>query len=202
MKSQLEDLYRRTGITKESCFYASRRMGRHDALSLWALTTLAFSLVIISMITQVYADNYFVKEYSRFIGVSTTSMSVFALVISILVQKSSFSLRSEKYRKQAMEISDLRISFRHLIDNNPADGKTKEEIYNEKSKSYADTLNRNLVHDQIDYLITNSKGIENKYYNAKLFITEYLGYWVIIIITLFLLAWVCIGTYGASLTVL
>ncbi|MCQ8881402.1 SLATT domain-containing protein [Pseudoalteromonas shioyasakiensis] len=198
MKSQLQDLYRRTGLTKESCFYASRRIGKHDTLSLWSLTTLAFCLIIVSLITQVYSDNGFVIEFERFIDISITSMSVFALVISVLIQKSDFSLRSEKYRNQAMEISGLRISFRHLIDNEPSNGVTHEELYTNKSQKYDDILNRNLVHEQIDYLITNSKGIELKYYKTKLFITEYLGYWAIIIITISLLSWVCVGTYSAS----
>ena len=198
MKSQLEDLYRRTGLTKESCFFASRRIGKHDTLSLWALTTLAFCLIIISMLTQIYDDNGFIKENNRFIDFSITSMSVFALVISVLIQKSNFALRSEKYRNQAMAISDLRISFRHLIDYQPEDGTSQEEIYKDKSEKYADILNRNLVHEQIDFLITNSKGVENKYYQIKLFITEYLGYWTIIAITISLLVWVCIGTIESS----
>lgn len=198
MKSQLQDLYRRTGLTKESCFYASRRIGKHDTLSLWSLTTLAFCLIIVSLITQVYSDNDFVIEFERFIDISITSMSVFALVISVLIQKSDFSLRSEKYRNQAMEISGLRISFRHLIDNEPSNGVTHEELYTTKSKKYDDILNRNLVHEQIDYLITNSEGVELKYHKMKLFITEYLGYWAIIVITISLLSWVCVGTYSAS----
>lgn len=97
-----------------------------------------------------------------------------------------------------MEISDLRISFRHLIDNESDDGKSKSSIYMEKSKKYAEILNRNIVHEQIDYLITNSKNIENKYYQAKLFITEFLGYWTVIGVTLALLSWVCLGTFSAS----
>lgn len=197
MKPQLEDLYRRTGMTKESCFFASRRLGRHDNLSLWTLTTLSFCLIIISMLTQIFPENRFLIDNARFISLSITSMSIFALIVSILVQKSSFSLRAEKYRTQAMEISDLRISFRHLIENLPSDGTSKEKIYINKSKKYAEILNRNIVHEQIDYLITTSKGIANSYYQAKLFITEFLGYWTVICITLTLLSWVCLGTLSA-----
>ncbi|MBG9994441.1 SLATT domain-containing protein [Pseudoalteromonas sp. NZS127_1] len=197
MKSQLQDLYKRTGQTKESCFFASRRIGKHDNLSLWSLTTLAFCLIIISMITQVYKDNLFVAEYIKFINFSITSMSVFALVISVLIQKSNFALRSDKYRNQAMDISELRISFKHLIESPSANGKSQEELYVEKSEKYAEILNRNLVHEQIDFLITNSKGIENKYYNGWLFFTEYLGYWGIIAVTLSLLSWVSLGVLAA-----
>jgi len=197
MKSQLQDLYKRTGLTKESCFFASRRIGKHDSLSLWSLTTLAFCLIIISMITQVYKDNSFVIEYIKFINFSITSMSVFALVISVLIQKSNFALRSDKYRNQAMEISELRISFKHLIDSPSANGKSQEDLYVEKSEKYAEILNRNLVHEQIDYLVTNSEGIENKYYSARLFVTEYLGYWGIIAVTLSLLSWVSLGVLTA-----
>ena len=67
MKSQLENLYRRTGITKESCFHANRRLETHNNLSLWSLTTLAFSLIVISLLTQIYSDNAFIIEYIRFL---------------------------------------------------------------------------------------------------------------------------------------
>ena len=199
MKLQLQDLYTRTGFTKESCFFASRRIGKHDRLSLWSLTTLAFCLIIISMITQVYKGNSFVVEYIKFINFSITAMSVFALVISVLIQKSNFALRSDKYRNQAMEISELRISFKHLIENPSTNGKPQEDLYVEKSEKFAEILNRNLVHDQIDFLISKSKGIEKKYYNARLFVTEYLGYWGIIAVTLSLLSWVSLGVLSASL---
>jgi hypothetical protein len=198
MESQLQDLYKRTGQTKESCFFASRRIGKHDSLSLWSLTTLAFCLIIISMITQVYKDNPFVVEYIKFVNFSITSMSVFALVISVLIQKSNFALRSDKYRNQAMEISKLRISFKHLIEKASINDQSKEDLYVEKSEKYAEILNRNLVHEQIDFKVTDSKGIEKKYYNARLFVTEYLGCWAIIAVTLSLLSWVSLGVISTS----
>lgn len=94
MKPQLEDLYRRTGMTKESCFFASRRLGRHDNLSLWTLTTLAFCLIIISMLAQVFPENKFIIDNQRLISFSITSMSIFALIgFNTCSEKQFFSTR-------------------------------------------------------------------------------------------------------------
>ena len=133
MKSQLENLYRRSGITKESCFHAARRLDTHNSLSLWALTTLAFSLIVISLITQLYSDNVFIEEYDRFLGFAMTATSILALVISLVVSKSDFALRADKFRRQAMEMNELRISFKHLIDRED-DETDKVDLYESKSE--------------------------------------------------------------------
>ncbi|EKF9632133.1 hypothetical protein O1C64_003667, partial [Vibrio cholerae] len=67
MQSQLENLYRRSGITKESCFHAARRLDSHNNLSLWALSILAFSLIVISLLLQIYSDNGFIVENKKFL---------------------------------------------------------------------------------------------------------------------------------------
>ncbi|PMG70651.1 SLATT domain-containing protein [Vibrio lentus] len=196
MQTQLKNLYRRSGITKESCFHSARRLDSHNNLSLWALTTLAFSLIVISLITQLYSENQFVSEYSKFLDFSMTALSILALIISIVVAKSNFALRAEQYRMQAKEISELRISFRHLVDKDD-DDRTKEKLYDEKSVAYSSILDRNLVHDQIDFNISNTTGIEHKYYFIKLIVTEYLGYVVVILLSLSLLCWSSYKTYSA-----
>lgn len=194
MKSQLENLYRRSGITKESCFHAARRLDTHNSLSLWALTTLAFSLIVISLITQLYSDNVFIEEYNRFLGLAMTATSILALVISLVVSKSDFALRADKFRRQAMEMNELRISFKHLIDIED-DGTNKVDLYETKSEEYANILKRNLVHDQIDFHVSSTSGIEHKYYFARLVVTEFLGYLSIIGLSIVLLAWTCTNTY-------
>ncbi|TLX47218.1 hypothetical protein C1E24_10475 [Pseudoalteromonas phenolica] len=199
MKSQLENLYRRAGITKESCFQANRRLERHNTLSLWSLTILAFSLIVISLLTQLYAHNSFIVEYSRFLGFSITSISIFAMVIAVVVQKSNFSLKADKFRRQAMEINELRLSFKHLIDKED-DLASKQDLYECNSSKYSQILNRNLVHDQIDYYVSSSEGVEHKYYSIKLFITEFLGYILTMLIAISLLSWACFQTYSATIT--
>ncbi|MEZ9619936.1 MULTISPECIES: SLATT domain-containing protein [Vibrio] len=198
MKSQVQNLYRRTGITKESCFHAARRLDTHNTLSLWSLTTLAFSLIVISLITQLYADNHFIIEYERFLDFAITTLSVFAMVISVVVQKSDFSLRSDNFRRQAMEINELRISFRHLKDKDCATSEETEEqqeLYETNSKLYSGILDRNLVHGQIDYYVSATVGVEHKYHFTKLVVTQYLGYLLIIVSSISLLAWSCWNTY-------
>ncbi|MCD9516608.1 SLATT domain-containing protein [Photobacterium carnosum] len=194
MKYQLENLHRRSGITKESCFHAARRLETHNSLSLWALTTLAFSLIVISLITQIYSDNSFIIEYQRFLNFSMTALSILALIISLVVSKSDFSLRANQFKLQAMEINELRISFRHLIEKE-ADDAEKEELYKINGDKYSNIIKRNLVHDQIDYHISNSNGIENKYYTIKLIVTEFLGYILIMLTAAVLLLWSTINTY-------
>ncbi|EIC2299082.1 SLATT domain-containing protein [Vibrio cholerae] len=194
MQSQLENLYRRSGITKESCFHAARRLDSHNNLSLWALSILAFSLIVISLLLQIYSDNGFIVENKKFLDFSMTAMSILALLISVVVAKSNFSLKADNFRRQAMEINELRISFRHLIDKDDENG-NKENLYNEKSSEYSGILSRNLVHDQIDFYISNTTGIEHKYYFAKLVITEFLGYILIILLSLSLLFWAGHGAY-------
>ncbi len=200
LKSQIEDLYRRTGFTKESCFHASRRMKKHDNLSLMAMTTLSFGLIIVSMMSQVYEDNVFIVRHNRFIGFSITSMSVFALAFSVLVHKSGFGVRAEGYRKQAMAISDLRISFRPLLENESGDGRSREEIYSEKSEGYAKILNGNIVHDQIDYLVSSTQGVEKRYYSLKLFLSEFFWYWMVFILIFLLVVWVFSGVYHEEMS--
>ncbi|WGZ92680.1 MAG: SLATT domain-containing protein [Candidatus Thiothrix putei] len=199
MKSQLENLYRRSGITKESCFQAGRRLDLHNTLSLWSLTTLAFSLIVVSLITQIYGANKFVEEYSRFLNISMTVLSILALIISVVVQKSDFSLKADKFRRQAMDINELRISFKHLIDNNDQTTDDLRKLYEDKSKNYSEILERNLIHDQIDYNVSNTQGIEHTYYYIKMIITEFLGYWIIIALALFVLSWASINTYFVSI---
>ncbi|MCE7579470.1 SLATT domain-containing protein [Aliivibrio fischeri] len=197
MQSQLKNLYRRSGITKESCFHSARRLDSHNNLSLWALTILAFSLIVISLLTQLYSENGFVVEYSKFLDFSMTALSILALIISIVVAKSNFALRADQFRLQAMEINELRISFRHLVDKEDTP-ENKEVLYTEKSKAYSSILDRNLVHDQIDFHISNSTGIEGKYYFTKLVVTEYLGYVAVIFLSLSLLCWSTFKTYDSS----
>lgn len=200
LKSQIEDLYRRTGLTKESCFHASRRMKKHDNLSLMAMTALSFGLIIVSMMSQVYDENIFINNYNRFIGFSITSMSVFSLAFSVLVHKSGFGVKAEGYRKQAMAISDLRISFRPLLENESGDGRSREDIYNEKSEEYAKILNGNIVHDQIDYLVSSSQGMEKKYHSLKLFVSEFFWYWMVFISIFLLVMWVFYGVYHEEMS--
>ncbi|MEZ8107408.1 SLATT domain-containing protein [Vibrio cortegadensis] len=194
MQSQLNNLYRRSGITKESCFHASRRLETHNNLSLWALSILAFSLIVISLLLQIYATNEFVSENKKFLDFSITAMSILALLISVVVAKSNFSLKADNYRRQAMEVNELRISFRHLIEKDDAD-QHKEKLYNDKSAEYSGILTRNLVHDQIDFYVSSTEGIEHKYYYVKLFLTEFLGYVLIIALSLSLLSWASYGAY-------
>ena len=198
MKSQLENLYRRSGITKESCFQATRRLERHNSLSLWSLTILAFVLIVISLLTQLYVSNKFITEYDRFLGFAITAISIFAMVIAVVVQKSNFSLKADKFRRQAMEINELRLSFKHLIDiDNSLDD--KKNLYESKSSKYSQILNRNLVHDQIDFYVSSTKGVEHKYYSIKMLVTEFLGYLLTIIVSISLLSWACFNTYLATI---
>ncbi len=199
MKSQLENLYRRTGITKESCFQASRRLETHNNLSLWTLTTLAFSLIVISLLTQLYTSNEYVVEYSKVLGFAITATSIFAMVIAVVVQKSDFSLKADTFRRQAMEINELRISFRHLINKDSTDDTERQQLYETKSQVYSGILSRNLIHGQIDFYVSNTTGIEHKYYYTKMFITEFLGYVLTIALSLYLLLWAGINTYLCSL---
>ena len=198
MKSQLENLYRRTGITKESCFHATRRLDAHNNLSLWSLTILAFSLIVISLLSQLYSDNPFIIEYNRFLGFSMTATSIFAMVISVVIQKSDFALKADKFRLQAMEINELRLSFKHLIEKNDDESK-KQELYENSSKHYSQILHRNLVHDQIDFHVSSTEGIEHKYYYLKLIMTQFSGYLVTIFLSIFILSWACFNTYQATL---
>ncbi|HFQ4806089.1 TPA: SLATT domain-containing protein [Vibrio vulnificus] len=197
MQSQLENLYRRSGITKESCFHAVRRLDTHNNLSLWALSILAFSLIVISLLLQIYSGNSFVMENKKLLDFSITAMSILALLISVVVAKSNFSLKADNFRRQAMELNELRVSFRHLIEKADEDAK-KEELYNEKSAQYSSILARNLVHEQIDFHVSNTKGIEHKYYYIKMFLCEFFGYVVIILLSLSLLFWACFGAYKVT----
>lgn len=200
MKSQLDNLYRRSGITKESCFQATRRLEGHNSLSLWSLTVLAFSLIVISLLMQLYVDNTFVKEYERFLGFAITATSIFAMVIAVVVQKSDFSLKADMFRRQAMEINELRLSFKHLIDKEVAESE-KQELYEAKSSEYSQILNRDLVHDQIDFHVSSTNGIEHKYYSVKMLVTEFLGYLVTIIASVLLLSWVSLNTFLATISI-
>ncbi len=200
MKSQLENLYRRAGITKESCFHANRRLETHNNLSLWSLTTLAFSLIVISLLTQIYSDNAFIIEYIRFFNFSITVSSIFAMVISIIIHKSDFSLKADKFRRQAMDINELRISFKHLIEKDEDDS-IKETLYEAQSKNYSEILERNLVHDQIDYYVSNTKGVEHKYFYTKMVVTQFFGYLLIILSSILLLIWACFNTYLKTIVV-
>lgn len=202
MISQLDELYRRTGFTKESCFYASRRLNAHNTFSLSTLTFLTFSLIVVSLINQVYYDNEFVQGYSRFIDLMITSLSVLSVILSVLVHKSEFSLRSDRFQRQAMEINELRLSFRHFIKNKSTDLLHDEELrllYERNSEEYSAILKRNLVHAQIDYLVSSTSGVENNYYLIRLFFTQYFGYFLINIVTLSLVIWIVHGTFQASL---
>jgi len=143
------------------------------------------------MVSQLYADNEFIIDFKRFIDLSITSMSIFALIISVLVQKSNFSVRSEQYRTQAKEINELRISFKHLINKE----NIEESVYEKLAKEYAHILNGNVVHEGIDYDIINSVGIGKIYNKIKMFFTEYVGYWIIITITLLLLSYISTEVY-------
>ena len=197
MKAQLDNLYRRSGITKESCFQATRRLERHNSLSLWSLTILAFVLIVISLLTQLYIANHFIVEYKHFLDFAITVISIFAMVIAVVVQKSDFSLKADKFRRQAMEINELRLSFKHLIDKDD-DIANKQSLYENKSSEYSQILNRNLIHEQIDFHVSNTKGIEHKYYAVKMLVTEFLGYLITITVSISLLSWVCFNTLLAA----
>ena len=140
------------------------------------------------------------SKMKKILDISMTAASIFAMIISLVVQKSNFSLRADSYQRQAREINELRISFRHLVaqDSEGNSGQDKKSLYEEKTKEYSSILERHLLHDEIDYHIANTKGVENKYHIAKLIITEYFGYLSIIFVSLYFLFWICLGVYQAS----
>tara|TARA_R110002050_G_C8957105_1_gene513871 strand:- start:4004 stop:4390 length:387 start_codon:yes stop_codon:yes gene_type:complete len=124
-------------------------------------------------------------------------MSIFTLVISIIVSKCDFALNSDKFRRQAMEINELRIKLRPHLNSNDKD----HVIYKEISDIYLNILSRHLIHKQIDYKISNC---ESKYkkvlYEIQLFALEYFPYIFIILTSCTLLSLMFYGIYSTEIS--
>lgn len=138
-ETPIQNLYRRNNMTYFCRFSASRRLKKHEALSLWTISLFSIGLIIMPI--------------SKALGVQCTggpmvvmlevASAIVILVYSIIVNKSDFSHRSEQYHQCGLELNDLNRKLFKFKNRDLSDEEIDQyvNIYNEILRRYENHSN-------------------------------------------------------------
>jgi len=123
-------------------FSASRRLKKHEALSLWTISIFSIGLIILPIAKALGVQT----NASQMITMLEVTSAIVILVYSIIVNKSDFSHRSSQYHHCGLELNDLNRKLYKFKDR---------EVSDEDVDSYTDTYNEILRryenHSNLDF---------------------------------------------------
>ncbi|MBL0642112.1 SLATT domain-containing protein [Aeromonas veronii] len=178
-KHIIDTIISRATKTKDACFHASRRLERVNNLALFSLSIIAISMITISIASLLFSKNIYIEKNTLTLQLSQVLISIVALCISILVHKQDYSLRSDIYRRQGVEINNfiLNVKAYKELDTHQSIFKTNQYI-----SEYNNILVNALVHHDLDHKITStsSSSWQYSYYWMCIQLTHYLPWYFII----------------------
>lgn len=154
-ESHYEELYDRMIKTAACRFAANDRLRAHHNISLWTITFFSMGLIAIPLIETFHLKTNFSSNYSSFIQVV---LAVVILVISILLNMASFSVRAEKMHQCGLLVSALSSKVHRHVNE-----KSSSVKYDDLVKEYDNILQRVENHSRVDYLY--AKKNLTSYYN-------------------------------------
>lgn len=151
MKELLTSLYNRALKTRDARFDASRRMARCDRFSNACIAFLSLEIIAINIL-QLVGKN---PSTDNYVGAATIILSVFALVLSLIVNQAQYSVKTHIYTQCGLDLDELAYCINRAIkDDNPINSKDVEQFENK----YISILKEsNLNHEDCDYLWASRK---------------------------------------------
>ena len=141
-------------------FAANDRLKTHHNASLWTITFFSMGLIAIPLIQTFGIETNFSSNYISFIQVV---LAIVILVISVLLNMASFSVRAEKMHQCALLVNSLaRKTQRHVNEQSDSG------VYEELIKEYDNILQRFDNHSRVDYLYAK-KHLSSHYQNPWYF---------------------------------
>lgn len=178
-KNIIDTLISRATKTKEACFQASRRLERVNNLALFSLSIIAISMITISIASLLFSKSIYIEKNTLTLQLSQVLISIVALCISILVHKQDYSLKSDVYRRQGVEINKFILSVKAYKELDAHQSMFKANQY---ISEYNSILVNALVHHDLDHKITStsSSSWQYSYYWMSIQLTHYLPWYFII----------------------
>ena len=157
MKDLLESLYKRVMKTRNARFEAARRMERCDRFSVSCIAFLSLEIIAINIFQ--FAES---SDIDKYISAATIFLSVFALVLSLIVNQAQYSLKASRYTACALSLDELSYEINRLLQS----GKSLqvEDVAFYESKYTSIRKESNLNHDQCDHQWAMRKSAEVKEY--------------------------------------
>lgn len=200
MKQLLNALYSRAMKTRDARFEASRRMERCDRFSVSCIAFLSLEIIAIN-IFQLTGTS----DFDKYISAATIFLSVFALVLSLIVNQAQYALKAARYSTCALSIDELCYEINRLLKSDKPI--TIDEVALLESKYTSIRKESNLNHEQCDYrwAVRNSEDTKKDYdfgsnpirYYTHL-ITLWISHWILSTYFIYLL----LTVIGALLVVM
>lgn len=192
MDKEIERWYKRLWETKGNRFNAYRRLQAHDQ---WSITTISLvSIYIISMNMLVFVETRPSFLTDNIITISNISLSIVALVFSLLLSLKDYKLKSHQFHACGREISELYDKVCLWKNSNHTVNLSDIE---KLAQNYTRILDKyNINHTPLDYAkfkISNRQEYKNEItirhviqINIQYFLSTYFIYWLFITVPLFL----------------
>lgn len=146
MRTLLENLFQSVMTTRDARFEAARRADRCDSYSTACVAILSLEIIAINLFQ--FAGNM-PEDSERLISASTILLSVFALVLSLIINQLKYGVKSANYHSCALDLDVLGYEInREMKSPETPDRATVERLENKYSailKQY------NLNHTQQDF---------------------------------------------------
>lgn len=193
MNRLLVALYERAMKTRDARFEAARRMDRCNSYSIACIAFLSLEIIAINIFQLVGTDD----SWDKYVSATTIFLSVFALVLSMIVNQAQYSLKCSQYRLCALSLDELCYAINRELKSNQSI--TKEIVARYESDYISIRKESNLNHRQCDYrwasrsteFIKNALGFKNNpinyyAYRVKLWWSHYIfsTYFIYLLITL------------------
>lgn len=111
----LEELSDKIWATKNARFIASQRMHRNKISSVAAVSMLSASIIAINLFTFLPNKNG-ETDFSTYITLSTIILSVFALVISALINQLDYADRERSFHSCGIDLDTLNQNIKIIIE--------------------------------------------------------------------------------------
>lgn len=161
MRALLESLYNRTMNTRDARFEAARRMARCDRFSVACLAFLSLEIIAINIVQLVITTQD--RTFDSCVSAATIILSVFALVLSLMVNQAQYSVKRSVYTNCALSLDELAYDVNRLLK---AGTEITTEDVAQFEKEYIDIRKyANLNHDTSDYEWSqrNSEKVKDSY---------------------------------------
>jgi hypothetical protein len=145
-----QHLLRSMTITSSARFNASRRLGLHQDVSLWAVSVFSVVLIVVPLLEPFGVE---VNLNSQLVNLLNVVAAIIILVISILVNSSNFAERAEKMHRCALELNGLAREVELRIQEHGPELTSIRDL----QTRYDDILARYENHTDVDFRVAQAK---------------------------------------------
>lgn len=149
MKDLLKALYERVMKTRNARFEASRRMARCDRFSNGCIAFLSLEIITINIFQMVSDTSINTLSSINFVGAATVILSVFALVLSLIVNQAQYSVKNHIYTQCALTLDALAYDLNRVLKSGQTIDDKLVEHFNKKYMSIR--MESNLNHEECDH---------------------------------------------------